>query len=83
MFSHFSYKHKSTVAHLEWRQTRFAVHLQSSYCLQPSDRIVSRQPIGTKCVFGAVSAEIRKKCVTSVAICYPLEEDKITVVCSF
>lgn len=83
MFSHFAYKYKSTVAHLEWRQTRFAVHLQSGYPLRLLDRIVSHQHICTKCVFSAVSTDIRKKCVTSVAICYPLEEGKIIVVCSF
>lgn len=83
MFSHFAYKYKSTVAHLEWRQTLFAVHLQSSYRLQLLDRIVSHQHICTKCIFRALSTDIRKKRVTSVAICYPLEEGKITVVCSF
>lgn len=46
-------------------------------------RIISYQHICTKCVFRAVSADIKKKRVTSVAICYALEEGKIIVVYSF
>lgn len=46
-------------------------------------RIISHQHICTKCVFRAVSADIKKKRVTSVAICYPLEEGKIIVVYFF
>lgn len=69
---------RTLLACSEWRQ--MLCSLIMDWLSSSAVRIISCQHTYTQCISRAASTDIRRKCVTSVAICYPLEEGKIIVI---